>query len=133
MPYDYGMTGTRRAQDADKFIVRFPDGMRDRIADAAKTANRTMNAEIVVRLQASFGAATGPAIPADALEVMRRQSEVATAAIASTEDLRVLTVALARIAGQSTEKLRRFDPEAAGAIETEISQLAGSVPQRARS
>ncbi len=51
------MTGTRRAQDADKFIVRFPDGMRDRIADAAKAANRTMNAEIVARLQASFESA----------------------------------------------------------------------------
>lgn len=66
MPYDYGMTGTRRAQDADKFIVRFPDGMRDRIADAAKAANRTMNAEIVARLQASFESATSSGTqPAD--------------------------------------------------------------------
>jgi hypothetical protein len=38
----------------DRFIVRFPDGMRDRIAEAAKANNRSMNSEIIARLQASF-------------------------------------------------------------------------------
>lgn len=42
------------SQSADKYIVRLPEGMRDRIADAAKLNNRTMNAEIVARLQQSF-------------------------------------------------------------------------------
>lgn len=42
------------SQSADKYIVRFPDGMRDRIAEAAKTNNRSMNAEIIARLQSSF-------------------------------------------------------------------------------
>lgn len=42
------------SRTADQFVVRFPDGMRDRIADEAKTNNRSMNAEIVARLQASF-------------------------------------------------------------------------------
>jgi len=41
-------------RDSDKFMLRFPDGMRDRIADAAKANNRTMNAEIVARLEVSF-------------------------------------------------------------------------------
>lgn len=35
-------------------MLRLPDGMRDRIAEAAKAANRSMNAEIVARLEASF-------------------------------------------------------------------------------
>lgn len=39
---------------AEQFVVRFPDGMRDQIADAAKEAGRSMNAEIVHRLQLSF-------------------------------------------------------------------------------
>lgn len=39
---------------SDKFIVRLPDGMRDRIAAAARENNRTMNAEVVARLEASF-------------------------------------------------------------------------------
>lgn len=39
---------------ADRFIVRLPDGMRDRISEAAKAAGRSMNAEIVSRLQSTF-------------------------------------------------------------------------------
>ena len=37
-----------------RFLVRLPDGMRDQIAESAKTNNRSMNAEIVLRLQSSF-------------------------------------------------------------------------------
>lgn len=47
---------------SDQFVVRFPDGMRDRIAEAAKAAGRSMNAEIVARLDASFS----PAVPGEA-------------------------------------------------------------------
>lgn len=42
------------SRELDKYIVRFPDGMRDRIAEAARGNNRSMNAEIVARLEASF-------------------------------------------------------------------------------
>lgn len=38
----------------DQFLVRFPEGMRDRIAEAAKSNQRSMNAEIVDRLKKSF-------------------------------------------------------------------------------
>jgi hypothetical protein len=44
----------RAPQKGDKYIVRLPDGMRDRIAEAAKENNRSMNAEIVARLERSF-------------------------------------------------------------------------------
>lgn len=40
--------------ELDKFILRLPDGMRDLIAEEAKANNRSMNAEVVSRLQASF-------------------------------------------------------------------------------
>lgn len=43
------------SRTAEQFVVRFPDGMRDRIAEAAKAAGRSMNAEIVARLDSSFG------------------------------------------------------------------------------
>lgn len=42
------------SRTAEQFVVRFPDGMRDRIAEAAKVAGRSMNAEIVARLQSTF-------------------------------------------------------------------------------
>lgn len=43
---------------ADKVLVRMPDGMRDQLKEAAKTNNRTMNAEIVARLEQSFAGGT---------------------------------------------------------------------------
>lgn len=36
---------------AEKFIVRFPPGVRERIAETAKANNRSMNAEIISRLE----------------------------------------------------------------------------------
>ncbi|WP_244542794.1 Arc family DNA-binding protein [Devosia crocina] len=38
----------------DKVIVRLPDGMRDQLKAAASEVGRSMNAEIVARLEASF-------------------------------------------------------------------------------
>lgn len=44
------------SRTADQFVVRLPDGMRDRIAQEAKSNNRSMNAEIVARLEESLDA-----------------------------------------------------------------------------
>ncbi|MDE4303645.1 Arc family DNA-binding protein [Phaeobacter gallaeciensis] len=41
-------------RDSDRFIVRLPDGMRDRIKAAAAVGGRSMNAEIVRVLEAAF-------------------------------------------------------------------------------
>jgi len=37
----------RTPQAADKYVLRLPDGMRDKLAELAKSNNRSMNAEIV--------------------------------------------------------------------------------------
>lgn len=42
------MTYTRR--NNDQYMMRFPDGMRDEVAAAAKANGRSMNAEIIARL-----------------------------------------------------------------------------------
>lgn len=42
------------SRTADQFVVRFPDGMRPLIETRAKKNNRSMNAEIVGRLEDSF-------------------------------------------------------------------------------
>ncbi len=44
------------SDQADKVLVRMPDGMRDRLKEVAKSNNRTLNAEIVARLERSFTA-----------------------------------------------------------------------------
>lgn len=41
------------SDEADKFVVRMPPGLRDELKAAAQANNRTMNAEIVARLQAA--------------------------------------------------------------------------------
>lgn len=41
---------TETGRDSDKFMLRFPDGMRDQIKAAADTNRRSMNAEIIARL-----------------------------------------------------------------------------------
>ncbi len=45
---------TRPSRSLDKFIVRLPPGMREQLADAAAAAGRSMNAEIVQRLEQTF-------------------------------------------------------------------------------
>lgn len=42
------------SRTADKFVVRLPKGMRQLIADVAKNYHRSMNSEIVSRLENSL-------------------------------------------------------------------------------
>ncbi|NPD15775.1 Arc family DNA-binding protein [Xinfangfangia sp. D13-10-4-6] len=42
------------SEKQERFIVRFPDGMRDRIKAAAEANNRSMNAEIVATLEEKY-------------------------------------------------------------------------------
>lgn len=43
----------------DKFVLRMPEGMRERIGAAARANKRTMNAEIIQRLEESFTSSVG--------------------------------------------------------------------------
>lgn len=62
-------------QSEDKYVVRFPDGMRDRLKDAAAENKRSMNAEIVARLQQSFDASPGDATLKARLEAAEKTIE----------------------------------------------------------
>ena len=42
------------SRTADKFVVRLPDGMRERIAEVARNPHRSMNSEIIARLEQSL-------------------------------------------------------------------------------
>lgn len=47
------------SRTADKFVLRMPDGMRDQMAELAKNHNRSMNSEMITRLQKSLDEASG--------------------------------------------------------------------------
>lgn len=59
------------SQDLDKFVIRLPPGLRDRIGATARSNNRSMNAEIVSGLEQLFpeqgraGAVGGAVVKAD--------------------------------------------------------------------
>lgn len=41
----------KAGRGSDQFVVRFPEGLRDKIKDLADKSGRSMNAEILVALQ----------------------------------------------------------------------------------
>ncbi|WP_082549636.1 Arc family DNA-binding protein [Mesorhizobium sp. Root552] len=53
-------------QQADKFVIRMPEGMRDRISENAKANRRTMNAEIVHYIDRALETKTATTEPARA-------------------------------------------------------------------
>lgn len=46
----------RKPQIEDKYVLRFPDGMRDRLKEEAAKNGRSLNAEIIQRLSESLTA-----------------------------------------------------------------------------
>ncbi|MDW9626503.1 Arc family DNA-binding protein [Sinorhizobium meliloti] len=48
------MSNKRTGRGSDQYILRFPEGMRDEIKAAADRSGRSMNAEIIHRLEASI-------------------------------------------------------------------------------
>ncbi len=48
------MAQQSESRDLDQYIVRMPDGMRERIRLAAKARHQSMNAAIVAVLEAAF-------------------------------------------------------------------------------
>jgi plasmid stability protein len=104
------MSQDRPVQNADKYIVRLPDGMRDRIAEAAKANNRSMNAEIVARLEESFSpTGSSGAIGALALRLAETDLELRTNALES--------------------KVRLFDAHYASEVAIELIEFNKSLGQ----
>lgn len=62
--------GNYPSDKRDQYIVRFPDGMRDRLKEEAAKNNRSMNAEIVARLEVTFGDPAAPAFPEHTFHVV---------------------------------------------------------------
>ncbi|NYT81440.1 Arc family DNA-binding protein [Alcaligenaceae bacterium] len=71
---------------ADKFVVRFPDGMRDQIKADADKNDRSMNAEIIERLKSPD--------PAAAMSVVARLEAELGLCEADKQDLEVRLLAL---------------------------------------
>lgn len=60
----------KQVRDYDKFMLRFPDGMRDAIAERAKRNGRSMNSEIVQILQDTIDSSVD-----EEIERLKKESE----------------------------------------------------------
>ncbi|WP_375597562.1 Arc family DNA-binding protein [Devosia sp. Naph2] len=60
---------------ADRFIVRLPEGMRERLKDEAAKNGRSMNSEIVSRLEMTLNGGEDPDVP-HALRLLREQNRI---------------------------------------------------------
>nr|WP_328824474.1 Arc family DNA-binding protein [Pseudomonas arcuscaelestis] len=73
MPPSYNAYNSRTA---DKFVVRLPAGMRERIGEVAKNHHRSMNSEIISRLEDSLSLEEGEGsmlIHSDSLSASEQQ------------------------------------------------------------
>lgn len=99
---------------ADKFMLRMPEGMRERIADAAKDNKRSMNAEIISRLEDSFDyLPRSPSIlNPEGLEAMRSYAEQTTRMLRELKDAtnQAERVALKIMAERDALAAERNDP-----------------------
>lgn len=55
-------------RDSDRYIIRMPDGMRDRLKAAAAANNRSLNAEIVARLERTLAETPFPSFQEEVME-----------------------------------------------------------------
>lgn len=80
-------------QAGEKYLIRFPDGMRARVAEAAKANNRSMNAEIVARLEASLAQdAYRQSIAPDPEEIAEIERRAAEWGVSKTQALIRMTI-----------------------------------------
>lgn len=122
------MTKERSPQSGDKYIVRFPDGMRDRITEAAKSSGRSINGEILARLQQTFE----PSIQASILEQRVKSLEVVAEAYrSSAESAYTATIILMERLEQLASELpkgHRLAQQTIALIELMRSKNAASTP-----
>lgn len=65
----------KQVRDYDKFMLRFPDGMRDAIAERAKANGRSMNSEIIQVLEDALGKSAVSNAPIDD-RLLRRPPQI---------------------------------------------------------
>lgn len=63
-------------RDYDKFMLRFPDGMRDTIAERAKQNGRSMNSEIISILEDALYSSDEAYDGTDLLEIIKVQDKL---------------------------------------------------------
>lgn len=70
------MSEDRPGRGADQFPLRLPEGMRERIKEAARLSGRSMNSEIIARLEDTFSVGEPPTSPEELAKFMAEMRAV---------------------------------------------------------
>lgn len=100
--------------------IRLPSELKDRIEEASRSAGRSLNAEIVARLQASFDGA-GSSSTADVLSAIAQlQGRLDQASSASDRTARLCALVLAVL-----DSVRATDHRAADELSAQARKILG--------
>ncbi|GAA3721108.1 hypothetical protein GCM10022421_31990 [Oceanisphaera sediminis] len=102
------------SEKLDKFMLRFPDGMRDDIKNAAEASGRSMNAEIVHRLQQSFAGSSS--VPESLLGQLfdSRHNKLLESEAVDSEDIAQLLSWISEVQGSLVQRLIHLNSHSKG-------------------
>lgn len=121
------------SEEADRFMVRMPDGMRARLAEEARKNGRSMNAEVVGRLQASFEQVRAPVTEMEVAAYKSHALALSTQAMAMQHQLVDMMAKLPGLASSnpSAAKATREQIAAVNAKIREIDQMTNELSAKA--
>src|SRR5208282_2276873 len=90
----------------EKFVLRLPDGMREKIGVAARANKRTMNAEIIQRLEAKIAGLEVKVaeLPANLIKATGGEADPETAGVPDFTGMAILETR--RIVGELLESVK---------------------------
>ncbi len=99
----------KQVKDYDKFVLRFPDGMRDAIAERSKRNGRSMNAEIIQIIEDAIAAeATG--FPAGDARELRKVIKMQDESIESYQGmLQQMADLVKKVSSLAVEEIKKKD------------------------
>lgn len=128
-------------QPQDKYVLRLPNGMRDRIKAAAEANNRSMNAEIVARLEATLDGKAEKKLLEFAVQAATTQARydvidesfqltVGILAEASGNDKRTRELLAQAIRAQGDKDISQLSETRQKTIERLAEQISGGRPEK---
>lgn len=102
------------SRDADKFVVRLPDGMRERISEVSRTNHRSMNSEIIKRMERTLLEDATGILNVDLMEQLSNRCKELEARLEELQDQPTVNL-LKRALEQVTRRCEELEARAPGA------------------
>lgn len=102
------------SRDADKFVVRLPDGMRDKINEVAGKNHRSMNSEIIKRMERTLLEDATGILNVDLMEQLSNRCKELEARLEELQDQPTVNL-LKRALEQVTRRCEELEARAPGA------------------